>query len=92
MPIQQKLPPPVLLFSDFAGWDVSKLSDAYSIKNCHGKPSPLVNCDRPNTISIYSLLPARKGSVALSVRTGLTVVKLIPIFFIKRNSTVKVRT
>ena len=21
MPIQQKLPPPVLLFSDFAGWD-----------------------------------------------------------------------
>ena len=22
MPIQQKLPPPVLLFSDFADWDV----------------------------------------------------------------------
>ena len=22
MPIQQKLPPPVLLFSDFAGWDL----------------------------------------------------------------------
>ena len=24
MPIQQKLPPPVLLFSDFAGWVGSK--------------------------------------------------------------------
>ena len=24
MPIQQKLTPPVLLFSDFAGWEISK--------------------------------------------------------------------
>ena len=24
MPIQQKLPPPVLLFSDFAGWEMSE--------------------------------------------------------------------
>ena len=25
MPIQQKLPPPVLLFSDFAGWELAKI-------------------------------------------------------------------
>ena len=46
MPIQQKLPPPVLLFSDFAGWDI------YLRKKADLK---VVNIDDPKRIKIRKI-------------------------------------